>query len=102
MPAIQVIQVPVFYCYAFTAYADFEAAPDISQIEAALTATGSVVEKEAEPAPDNINVAGESCIHFGPVEASAEAKGFWFWGAADNVRLAAMNAVLIAERLRAS
>jgi len=29
-------------------------------------------------------------------------RGWWFWGAADNVRVAAGNAVSIAERLRAS
>ncbi len=34
--------------------------------------------------------------------AASFANGYWLWGAADNVRLPVLNAVLIAEKLLAS
>ena len=36
MPAIQVVQAPVFYGYAFSAYAEFSSAVPPEQIETAL------------------------------------------------------------------
>ncbi len=55
-----------------------------------------------EPAPTNISVAGESDIQLARIEADPSvAAGVWIWGVADNLRLAATNAVRIAEGLLA-
>ena len=102
-PAIQLVQAPVFYGYSFMAYADFAAAPGEEQLAEALSAVGvSVVEADAER-PSSVTVAGESQIFVAQAEAdAASAGGRWIWGAADNLRLSAANAVSIAETLRAS
>ena len=53
-----------------------------------------------DAAPTNISVAGESEIHLARIEPDPNvAGGVWLWGAADNLRLAATNAVRIAEEL---
>jgi aspartate-semialdehyde dehydrogenase len=102
IPAIQLVQAPVFYGYAFVAYAEFDAPRDSGEIASALTAAGIRVAAGNE-APTNVSVAGESEIHMGRVEADPNiSAGVWLWGVADNLRLAATNAVRIAEELLAS
>ena len=102
LPAVQVIQAPVFFGYAFTACLTLEAACSTTELEQALARAGVVVRGETEEAPSSVNVAGESRILVRAPEADATVPNtYWLWGAADNLRLAAANAVGIAERLRA-
>ncbi len=100
VPAIQLVQAPVFYGYAFAAYAEFS--PEISHgdLEAAFASLGVKVAKTEDAAPSNVSVAGENEIHLGRIESDPNvAGGVWIWGAVDNLRLAATNAVRIAEEL---
>ena len=102
VPAIQLVQTPVFYDYAFAAYAEFAAAPAIEQLAAAFRNLGVKIAGPEDPAPTNISVAGESEIQLAPVQADPNvAAGVWLWGVADNLRLATTNAVRIAEELLA-
>ena len=56
-----------------------------------------------DPAPTNVSVAGESEIQLAEIKPDPNiAGGVWLWGVADNLRLAATNAVRIAEELTAS
>jgi aspartate-semialdehyde dehydrogenase len=53
-----------------------------------------------EDAPSNVSVAGEGEIQIARIETDPSvANGVWIWGAVDNLRLAAVNAVQIAEEL---
>src|ERR1700690_1227943 len=104
VPAIQLVQTPVFYGYAFSAYAEFTAAPSPSpeQLADALKNLGVKIAGAGDPAPTNISVAGESEIQLARIEADPNvAAGVWLWGVADNLRLATTNAVRIAEELLA-
>ena len=102
VPAIQLVQTPVFYGYAFSAYTEFAAAPAPEQLEAAFRNLGVKMAVAGEPAPTNVSVAGESEIQLAPIETDPNvAAGVWMWGVADNLRLATTNAVRIAEELLA-
>ena len=102
VPAIQLIQTPVFYGYAFSAYAEFAAPPSLEQLAAAFQNLGVKIAGPEDPAPTNISVAGESEIQLAPIQADPNvAAGVWLWGVADNLRLATTNAVRIAEELLA-
>ena len=102
VPAVTLIQAPVFYANAFSAYAEFaepvEAAALVSRLEAAgFKATGE------DEGPSNLSVAGEEKPAIGrPERDPSTERGYWFWGAADNMRVATANAVSIAERILAS
>jgi aspartate-semialdehyde dehydrogenase len=99
-PVIQLVQAPVFYGYALAAYFDLPAPRPVAELEQALAAAGIKTAAASEPAPTNVSVAGESGIAVGRVERDAGVEaGYWLWGAADNLRLAATNAVRIAEEL---
>jgi aspartate-semialdehyde dehydrogenase len=100
VPAIQLVQAPVFYGYAFAAYADFGVPVAPEQLHAAFTNLRVRVAAADEDAPSNASVAGESEIHIARAEADPNvATGVWIWGAADGLRLAATNAVRIAEEI---
>jgi len=99
MPAIQVVQAPVFYGAAFSVFAEFEGTFQQHTLEEALREVGVTVGPES---PTNASVAGS-------VEISATLRcdanlpiAWWIWGAVDNVRLAAHNAVRIAEHVLAT
>jgi aspartate-semialdehyde dehydrogenase len=103
VPAIQLVQAPVFYGYAFAAYADLapsSPAESLGQLEAAFAGLGVKVAAPGDPSPTNVSVAGESEIHLARIEPDPSVgSGAWIWGVVDNLRLAATNAVRIAEEL---
>jgi aspartate-semialdehyde dehydrogenase len=103
VPAIQLVQAPVFYGYAFAAYADLapsSPAESFGQLEAAFAGLGVKVAAPDDASPTSVSVAGESEIHLARVEPDPSVEGgAWIWGVVDNLRLAATNAVRIAEEL---
>jgi aspartate-semialdehyde dehydrogenase len=103
VPAITLVQAPVFFSHAFTAYAEFKAAPSLEDVAARLQRAGLKVAGVDEEPPTNVSVAGESRPALGQPERDPSIEtGVWLWGAADNVRVPAASAVAIAERLLAS
>ena len=102
-PAIQVLHAPVFYGTAFTACAAFDplvTGLSAEKLSSACRAAGFVIPSAPQDGPSNLSVAGEKSIHLGIPEAdSIRHDSWWFWGAADNIRLPAANAVKLAEKL---
>lgn len=102
VPAIQLVQAPVFYGYAFAAHAQFGSALPAASLEEAFAGLGVKIAAPGDPAPSNVSAAGESEILLGRVDADPNVPGsVWLWGVADNLRLAATNAVRIAEEVLA-
>ena len=101
LPAIQLVQAATFYGYAFSGYAHFESAPPPSErLESAFAALSAKIAASGDPPPTNVSVAGAGEIHLARIQPDAGLpEGLWLWGAADNLRLAATNAVRIAEEL---
>ncbi len=100
IPAIQVVQVPVFFSYGFTAYATLDAPAEIPEIEAALISTGLAVTPGEEPQPTSMSVIGRPEAMLGRVVRDGNrGAGYRLWGAADNVRVVAANAAAIAEQI---
>ena len=99
MPAIQVIQAPVFYGAAFTVMVEFDGPFPEESIQQALHGVGVVVSKDS---PSNATAAGSAEINLTLRTDANLPMICWVWGAVDNVRLAAQNAVRIAERICAT
>ncbi|MGD0909575.1 MAG: Asd/ArgC dimerization domain-containing protein [Candidatus Acidiferrales bacterium] len=103
MPAIALVQVPAFYSYTFTAYAEFSSPPALDDLATRLQEAGLKVTAADDELPTNVNVAGESRPVLGQPERDPSIENaVWFWGAADNMRVPAATAVTIAEKLLAS
>ena len=98
VPAVQLIQAPVFYGLAFTLAAKLATSADAAQLSAAAKSAGLLMNPDA--GPSNLSVAGESFIQLAAPEPDpSEANLWWLFGAADNIRLPAFNAVKLAEKL---
>jgi aspartate-semialdehyde dehydrogenase len=100
VPTVQVIHAPVFYGTAFSATAELTQGLEPKQVAEACSRAGFAVQAQEDRGPSNVTAAGENGIQLAYPEVDAcTAKRWFFWGAADNIRLPAWNAVKLAERL---
>lgn len=99
LPALRILHAPVFYGSAFSAYAELAPETKVDRIVKACAEAGFIVSADGT-GPSNVSVAGEKVAHLAKPDADAARPGaWWFWGAADNIRLPAANAVKLAEML---
>ncbi|MGH9784840.1 MAG: Asd/ArgC dimerization domain-containing protein [Terriglobia bacterium] len=97
-PAVRLVQAPVFFGHAFCCYVDLAERVPTEAVEEALHQKPLQVSRDPEDQPNVVGVAGSNEISLGAVERDPAAEsGYWIWGAMDNVRLAALNAVEIVE-----
>jgi aspartate-semialdehyde dehydrogenase len=100
MPSLRLVQAPVFHGYSFSAWVEFDGNPGVEAIESGLaTASIEVRGSEFEP-PTNVSQAGQGGIAVGAISLDRNnPEACWFWLVADNLRLAAENAVALARQL---
>ena len=101
--ALQVVQAPVFHGYVASVLVELDEAATVEQVEAALAGEPvDIVTGESDP-PSNVSVAGQQKV-MARVTMDAEgeetSKRFWLWLGADNLKLAAVNAISCALELR--
>jgi len=97
---LNLIHAPVFYGSMFSVCADLQGRSDQTSLAEMCKQAGFIMVEADQAAPSNVSVAGESSAFLRMPEADARRKGsWWFWGAADNLRLPASNACKLAERL---
>lgn len=100
VPSIQVIHAPVFYATMFSAYMEADPGADAGKIAKACADAGFAMTAHGEAGPSNVSAAGEKTIQLAQPKADPLHPGtWWFWGAADNIRLPGWNAVKLAEKL---
>jgi aspartate-semialdehyde dehydrogenase len=100
IPTVQVLHAPVFYGATFSATAELQEGLESKQVAEACARAGFAVQPEEDPGPSNVTAAGEKVIQLAYPEGDMQtAKRWFFWGAADNIRLPAWNAVKLAEKL---
>jgi aspartate-semialdehyde dehydrogenase len=100
LPAVDLVHVPVFYGVTFSACAKLDDGADKEKIADACQQAGFTILDEWGVGPNNISAAGETIVQLSKPHADGLQPGsWWFWGAADNIRLPAWNAVKLAEKL---
>jgi len=99
-PSIQVLHAPVFYGYTFVADAGLNSQLTKENLIEICRKSGFTVDSDASSPLGNLNASGDSAIHLALLDGdSAQPGTWWFWGAADNIRLPAATAVKLAEKL---
>jgi aspartate-semialdehyde dehydrogenase len=99
-PSIQVLHAPVFYGYTFLAIAELDSNQSTGALIEICRKAGFTLDSDASSPLGNLNASGDSAIHLAlPEDDSAHPGSWWFWGAADNIRLPAATAVKLAEKL---
>jgi aspartate-semialdehyde dehydrogenase len=100
MPSLRLIQEPVFHGYSFSAWVEFEDPPEMEAVESSLAIDRIDVRGEDFEPPTNVGQAGQSGIAVGAIEPDRnDGSACWFWLVADNLRLQAENALMVAQEL---
>ncbi len=98
MPSLRVIQAPVFHGHSISLWVELETDPEPTMIAEWLANAGLDVRPDEPPA--NANIAGQNGLSAGAITRDANhPRAYWMWLVADNLRLAAENAVLVAREL---
>jgi aspartate-semialdehyde dehydrogenase len=101
LPALRVVQAPVFHSLAVSLYVRTRESARLTALGEALAAPGVRLRRLSEGSPSQVEVTGSSDILVDALTPDpAHPEGFWIWAVADNLRLAAVNAVEIAECLK--
>jgi aspartate-semialdehyde dehydrogenase len=96
--ALQLIQAPVFHGYTASIYLEFGIGVTKETVNGALR--GGELRMVEERSPSNETSAGNGELFFRATAIdSKDRSAFWLWMAADNLRLAARNAVVCAMEL---
>jgi aspartate-semialdehyde dehydrogenase len=98
-PALQLLHAPVYYGTTVTACAFLNPAADATAIANACASVGFSITAD-DSAPSNVSSAGETSLQLAvPQSDPFQSGAWWFWAAADNLRVPAANAVKLAEKL---
>jgi aspartate-semialdehyde dehydrogenase len=100
-PALRRFQAPVFYSLGVSLYVETSETVAPEAAAAALAGERVRVRRSTQDAPTLIEVTGSSDILVDRIVSdAAHPTGLWLWAVADNLRLAATNAVELAASLR--
>jgi aspartate-semialdehyde dehydrogenase len=98
LPALRLLQVPVFYSLAISLYVEISNPVTVERLRQSLDGERVHVRRSSEQAPSPVEVTGRSGILLDAISIDGgHPAGVWIWAAVDNLRLAAENAVKIAE-----
>ncbi|MGH9569575.1 MAG: Asd/ArgC dimerization domain-containing protein [Candidatus Angelobacter sp.] len=101
LPALALVQSPVFHAHTFSIYMELENTVSLGDFSRFLAGEHVQIARSPEDAPSNVNVAGKNDILVSVRRDPAYENGFWLWAAADNLRLAALTAADCATALAA-
>jgi aspartate-semialdehyde dehydrogenase len=94
MPSLRLIQAPVFHGYSMSLWVEFESNPEVETIQRDLASSHIDVRTSEHEPPTNVGVAGQNGITVGSIAIDRNhPRACWFWLVADNLRIAAQNAV---------
>ncbi|HWP83652.1 MAG TPA: Asd/ArgC dimerization domain-containing protein [Terriglobia bacterium] len=97
-PSMRLVQAPVFHGYSFSCWLELAEPLEPPEIAAAMQGEPFTVCPPGD-SPSAVSTAGSNTIALAGIDRdAARPAGYWLWGAFDNLRLAARNAVCIAGR----
>lgn len=101
VPALMLVQAPVFHAYTFSIYIELEKNTSLGDFAQAIAGEHVEIARSPDEMPSNVNVAGKDEILVAIRRDTSHENGFWLWAAVDNLRLTAITAVECAMALAA-
>jgi aspartate-semialdehyde dehydrogenase len=99
-PALRLLQAPVFHSLAVSLYVETRERAPLDALTRAIAGERIEIRRTSETPPSQVETSGSSTIFVDALAADGSCpNGVWIWAVADNLRLAAVNAVEIAEAL---
>ena len=101
VPALMLVQAPVFHAHTFSIYIELEKNTSLGDFAQAIAGEHVEIARSPDEMPSNVNVAGKDEILVAIRRDTSHENGFWLWAAVDNLRLTAITAVECATALAA-
>lgn len=101
VPALMLVQAPVFHAHTFSIYIELEKNTSLGDFAQAIAGEHVEIARSPDEMPSNVNVAGKDEILVAIRRDTSHENGFWLWAAVDNLRLTAITAVECAMALAA-
>jgi len=99
MPSLRLIEAPVFHGYSLSLWVEFEENPGVEALESALADERIDVRPSDMDPPTAVGMAGQDGIAVGAVAMDRNhPQACWCWVVADNLRLAAENALMVGSQ----
>ena len=99
VPSLMLVQAPTFHAHTFSVYIQFDREIEQTALANALAGDHVSIIDAGEDGPSNVNAAGQGSVLVSLRRDARNASGFWIWAAADNLKVAAINAVECAATL---
>ncbi len=101
VPSLMLAQAPIFHAHIFSLYIELEKPVGDGEFAEALSGRHVTIAPAgaAEEAPSNLSAAGQEQVQVAVRRDARNPSGMWLWAAADNLRIAALNAVECASSL---
>ncbi len=96
-PMMTTLQAPVFHSHCFSIFVELLHPPEADAVRDALAADSSFVVHAPDDEPSPIGVVGKHGIHIGRIQEAGDRIALW--AVADNLRIAASNAIRTAENI---
>jgi aspartate-semialdehyde dehydrogenase len=100
--SLATLQAPVFHSHGFSLFLQLAGSPTVDAVASCLESSGKsiIVHSDKGLSPSPVTVVGSDALHVARLEADPGRPGaFFLWAIADNLRVAASNALQIAENL---
>jgi aspartate-semialdehyde dehydrogenase len=101
-PSVALLQAPVFHGYSFMIFLETNETVALGDLRQALQGDHVEIARATDEQPSTVAAAGQDDILLSVSRDATNPKAFWLWAAADNLRVAARNAVECAESMAAS
>jgi aspartate-semialdehyde dehydrogenase len=97
-PLITAVQAPVFHSYAILLHLQLLDGRSVDEVAAQLSRSAGLTAHTGADGPSPVGVVGSDKIHIGRIHRD-RVRSDWYslWLVADNLRIAASNAILMAE-----
>ena len=96
-PALNAVQVPVFHSHSFSMFVNVYAG--LEELSAHFGQNPDFVMNESPAGSSPVSVVGSEKIHIDRLRSTGHANGHALWIVADNLRIAASNAIQTAEHI---
>lgn len=99
-PMITAVQAPVFHSHSFSTFVQLLKHPSVEEITSYLNNDAGVTMHDETSVPSPVGVVGTDTIHIGRIHRDPNHEGAYaLWLVADNLRIAASNAIQTAENI---
>lgn len=100
VPVVTALQVPVFHSHGLSIFLRLDKSPSANDVSEALAADSAFVVHSLDGGPSPVSAVGTHGVHIGRIQSHPAQPGLiGLWAVADNLRIAASNAIRTAENI---